>query len=38
MNNITSQLMFPKCLYFEVHMMQSGLDLGPEDATPQNKT
>jgi hypothetical protein len=37
MNNITSELMFPKCLCFVVHRMRSGLDLGSGDATPQNK-
>jgi hypothetical protein len=27
--------MFSKCLCFKVHRMRIGLDLGPEDATPQ---
>jgi hypothetical protein len=34
MNNITGELMFPKCLCFVVHRMQRGLDLGSKDATP----
>jgi hypothetical protein len=38
MNNITGELMVVKSLCFVVHMIRSGLDLGSEDATPQNNT
>jgi hypothetical protein len=34
LSNITSELMFSKCLCFVVHRMRIGLDLGSKDATP----